>query len=124
MSIATFDPNATRAEPAPLSIHVSDGAARHLAAQLRTEGKSYLRLGVKESGCNGYSYYLDYLDAPGDDDLAVQVSPTLVIHVATRDVPLISGTQVDYVREGLNATLQFKNANATGYCGCGESFRV
>ena len=113
MSIATFDPNATRAEPAPLSIHVSDGAARHLAAQLRTEGKSYLRLGVKESGYNGYSY-----------DLAVQVSPTLVIHVATRDVPLISGTQVDYVREGLNATLQFKNANATGYCGCGESFSI
>jgi Fe-S cluster assembly protein SufA len=124
MAIATFDP--AHIEPTPLGgmIHVTDAAARHLAAQLQSQHKSFLRLGVKESGCNGYSYYLDYLDTPGTDDVAVPVNEHLSVYVATNDLALVRGTHVDYVRDGLNATLQFKNANATGYCGCGESFSL
>lgn len=124
MSIVTFDPKQEAANQPPPSIHVSDAAAKHLRAQLTSQGKSYLRLGVKESGCNGYSYYLDFLDAPGADDVAIQVNDSLALHVARADAALVTGTAVDYVREGLNATLQFKNANATGYCGCGESFSL
>lgn len=135
MSIATFDPknpdSAGSPKAAPsrpgaqdLAIHVAEGAARHLLAQLRNQGKKFLRLGVKESGCNGYSYFLDWLDQPGETDIAIRINADLVIHVAAADAPLVNGTAVDYVRDGLNATLQFKNANATGYCGCGESFSL
>ncbi len=139
MSIATFDPktddpktdgpktddpNAGRIDPASLAILVTDGAARHLLTQMRNQGKKFLRLGVKESGCNGYSYYLDYLDAPAENDLTLKITAELAIHVAAADAAMVKGTQVDYVRDGLNATLQFKNATATGYCGCGESFSL
>lgn len=124
MPIATFDPKLEAAGQPPLSIHVSDAAARHLLAQLESQGNRHLRLGVKESGCNGYSYYLDFLDAPGADDIAVRVNDALTLNVARADAALVTGTAVDYVRDGLNATLQFKNANATGYCGCGESFSL
>lgn len=132
MSIATFDPkNPGSPKAAPsrpgaedLAIDVAEAASRHLLAQLRNQGKKYLRLGVKESGCNGYSYYLDWLDEPGETDIAIRINADLVIHVAAADAALVTGTAVDYVRDGLNATLQFKNANATGYCGCGESFSL
>ncbi|MBM4203746.1 MAG: iron-sulfur cluster assembly accessory protein [Gammaproteobacteria bacterium] len=119
-----FDPQQVKSAALPLEVVVSDAAARHLLAQLSSQGKAFLRLGVKESGCNGYSYFLDWLDAPGVDDIPLHINADLDIHVAAADQALVHGTRVDYVREGLNATLQFKNANATGYCGCGESFSL
>jgi iron-sulfur cluster assembly accessory protein len=119
-----FDPKAIDPATPPLEVVVSPAAARHLLAQLRSQGKAFLRLGVKESGCNGYSYFLDWLDAPGADDVPLRINTELTVHIAAADQSLVHGTQVDYIREGLNATLQFKNANATGYCGCGESFSL
>lgn len=115
MSVSTFDPHA---------ITVSEQAAKHLRAQLAMQHKAHLRLGVKESGCNGYSYYLDYLDAPAANDVAIRIDDELEIHVLPDDLPMVRGTRVEFVRDGLNSTLQFKNANATSYCGCGESFSV
>ena len=115
MTVSTFDPQ---------TITVSEQAARHLRAQLAQHDNAHLRLGVKESGCNGYSYYLDYLEQPASEDVVVHVAEALDIHILPDDLPLVRGTLVDYVRDGLNATLQFKNANATSYCGCGESFSI
>jgi iron-sulfur cluster assembly accessory protein len=69
-------------------------------------------------------YTLDYINAPEADDVAIALGDALTVYVARDELPLVSGTQMDYVREGLNATLQFKNANAQSYCGCGESFSV
>ncbi|MCP5179697.1 MAG: iron-sulfur cluster assembly accessory protein [Pseudomonadales bacterium] len=115
MSVATFD---------PYTVDVTREAAAHLRAQLAAHGGGTLRLGVKESGCNGYSYTLDYTDTTATSDIVVQVDDTLAIHIAEADLPLVRGTRVDYVRDGLNATLQFKNARATSYCGCGESFAI
>mgnify|MGYP000375871675 CR=1 FL=1 len=115
MTVSTFDPQ---------TITVSEQAARHLHAQLAMHKNAHLRLGVKESGCNGYSYYLDYLDAPASNDVAIRINEDLEIHVLPDDLPMVRGTRVEFVREGLNSTLQFKNANATSYCGCGESFSI
>jgi iron-sulfur cluster assembly protein len=123
MSVATFNPQAAGHETGSV-IHVSDRAAHHLRAQLGMQAGRQIRLGVKESGCNGYTYTLDYVDAPAANDVVVQVTDDLQISIAAGDIALVRGTEVDYVREGLNATLKFKNANATGYCGCGESFSI
>jgi iron-sulfur cluster assembly accessory protein len=115
MSIVEFDPN---------QITVTPEAARHILDQIRTSGSRYLRLGVKESGCNGYMYTLDYVDGPGPDDRPFAVADGLSVYVGGADLELVRGTEVDLVREGLNTNLRFKNPNAAGYCGCGESFSI
>jgi iron-sulfur cluster assembly accessory protein len=115
MSANQFDPN---------QIQVTDSARAHIEAQIATSGHRFLRLGVKESGCNGYMYTLDYIDEPGSDDQAFDINEHLAVYVSDDDLPLVRGTQVDYVVEGLNGSLKFKNPNAESQCGCGESFSV
>ena len=114
MTATTFDP--TR-------ISVTDAARDHIAAQIAKSGHRFLRLGVKESGCNGFMYTLDYIDDPADDDKRFQVG-TLDVYVRSDELPLVLGTEIDFIVEGLNASLKFKNPNAESYCGCGESFSV
>lgn len=117
MSAEVFD-------PADLtSITMTPSARAHVRRQLAREGAEALRLGIAESGCNGYMYELSYLDGgllEGRsfcfDDVTVVVDDT--------DWDLVRGTVIDYVTEGLNSALTFKNPNATGECGCGESFSV
>ena len=46
------------------------------------------------------------------------------VYVDQLSVPYLTGTEIDYVTEGLNSSLKFRNPNATGECGCGESFKV
>ncbi len=120
MTVGSFDPHAFDAH----EIVVTDAARAHMESQVARSGQTALRLGVKESGCNGYMYTLDYIDAPEDDDLQVTTGGTLRLFVRRRDMPLVGGTRVDFVREGLNASLKFKNPNAESHCGCGESFAV
>ena len=98
-------------------------AVRHVKRQLEREGASALRLGVTESGCNGYMYELNYL---ADDvaDVRTFDFDGVTVLVPEDDWSMVRGTEIDYVIEGLNATLKFNNPNATGECGCGESFSV
>lgn len=120
MSVGQFDP----ALQDTGTIRVTDAARAHLTYQVHENGRLGVRLGVKESGCNGYMYTLDYLDAPGSDDLAVDTGGALALYVSRLDLPLVGGTTVELVREGLNASLKFKNPNAESHCGCGESFSL
>lgn len=115
MTVSSFDPR---------TIHVTAAARTHLRRQLDGSGRSYLRLGVKESGCNGYMYTLDYIDAPAATDRSYDVGDDVTLYVRDEDLALVEGTEVDYVTEGLNASLKFKNPHASTYCGCGESFAV
>ena len=115
MSVSTFEPRA---------ISVTEAASAHIRGQINQSGHKYLRLGVKESGCNGYMYTLDYIDQPTDTDRAFEVADALSLYVSTEDLPMVSGTEVDFVTEGLNSALKFKNPNAESHCGCGESFSV
>ena len=115
MNVATFDP--TR-------ISVTDAAAAHIREQVARCGRHHLRLGVRESGCNGYMYVLDYIDAPADDDRAFPIGADVSVYVSQGDLPMVRGTEVDLVTEGLNSSLRFKNPNASAHCGCGESFSV
>ena len=115
MSVRTFEPT---------QIAVTPAAAAHIRSQIEKSGHKYLRLGVKESGCNGYMYTLDYLDEPAANDRVFEVAEALNLYVSTDDLPMVSGTEVDYVTEGLNSSLKFKNPNAESHCGCGESFSI
>ena len=115
MNVATFDPS---------RVSVTAAAAAHIHEQVARSGRSHLRLGVQESGCNGYMYVLDFIDAPADDDLAFPVDANVSVYVGAKDLPLVQGTEVDLVVEGLNSSLCFSNPNASGHCGCGESFSI
>ena len=118
MSVATFNPANAAA------ITATDAAVAHITRQIARSGRSCLRLGLKESGCNGYMYVLDYIDRPQADDRAFEVAEGLALYVRQDDLRLVQGTEVDLVTEGLNSSLQFKNPNATAECGCGESFSL
>ena len=118
MSVATFNPADAAA------ITATDAAVAHITRQIARSGRSCLRLGLKESGCNGYMYVLDYIDRPQADDRAFEVAEGLALYVRQDDLRLVQGTEVDLVTEGLNSSLQFKNPNATAECGCGESFSL
>ncbi len=87
------------------------------------EGVLGVRLGVKQTGCAGFGYVLDTVTAPEDDDLMFEQDGAR-IWVSIKALPFIDGTEVDYVREGLNQIFKFNNPKARNECGCGESFGV
>ena len=86
MSVSTFEPR---------QISVTDAASAHIRSQIAQSGHQFLRLGVKESGCNGYMYTLDYLDEPAENDRAFEVADSLSLYVSTDDLPMVSGTEVE-----------------------------
>ena len=93
------------------------------ARAARGGGKG-VRLDVKTTGCSGKSYVVDYVDETQPDDLIFQVDPSVIVCVAPSVFPMVKGTQIDYVRKGLNASFEFNNPNVKGACGCGESFTL
>ena len=105
-------------------ITVSERAQAHIRAQVSLTRSNYLRLGVKESGCNGFMYTLDFLESAATDDHLLYISEQVTVCVSDQDLALVDGTEIDMVTQGLNSALIFKNSNATSYCGCGESFAL
>ncbi len=104
------------------SILVSEQASAHIHKQVCQAQSQFLRLGVKPSGCNGYSYTLDFLEHADEDDHHVVINDQVTICIKQAEADLVSGTEIDIVTQGLNSALVFKNSKATSYCGCGESF--
>ncbi|MEO8747857.1 MAG: iron-sulfur cluster assembly accessory protein [Rhodanobacter sp.] len=82
-----------------------------------------VRFGVKRTGCSGFSYVVDLAQALGAGDSVVQVDGVPLI-VSDANATLVDGTVIDFQRQGLNSGFVFHNPNATGACGCGESFTV
>ena len=82
-----------------------------------------LRLGVTKTGCSGYSYVINYADAIAGEDIVFEDRGVTII-VDPEALKLIDGTEVDFVKHGLNEAFSFKNPNVTGECGCGESFNI
>ncbi|MCR6700046.1 MAG: iron-sulfur cluster assembly accessory protein [Dokdonella sp.] len=90
----------------------------------RSEGRAAaVRFGIKRTGCSGYGYTVDLAESIGEDDRLFETDGVRVV-VDRKWLPFIDGTEIDFQRQGLNATFVFRNPNATGACGCGESFTV
>ena len=95
---------------------------RHLL-ETRGEGAVGLRLGVRPTGCSGYSYALDFAREIAADDLVVRQDGVVVV-VDPRSAELVRGTEIDWVEDRLGAQFTFRNPNEKARCGCGESFTV
>jgi len=107
-----------------MGVTLSEAAARHITKYITKRGKGIgIRLGVKTSGCSGMAYKLEYADAAEGDDLVFE-SQGLKVMVDPKSLPYLDGTELDFVREGLQEGFKFNNPNAKNACGCGESFNV
>ena len=107
-----------------MAITLTDSAADRVRSYLDKRGKGIgLRLGVTSTGCSGYSYVINYADEIADSDVTFEDKGITVI-VDPEALQLIDGTEVDFVKNGLNEAFSFRNPNISGECGCGESFTV
>lgn len=107
-----------------MAITLTDSAASRIQAFLANRGKGVgLRLGVKTSGCSGMAYLLEFADDIKSDDSVFEDKNVKII-VDKKSLVYIDGTELDFVKEGLNEGFKFNNPNAKNECGCGESFHV
>ena len=107
-----------------MAISLTEPAAERVRNHLEARGSGVgLRLGVKKTGCNGFAYVINYADEVADGDVVFEQRGVKVV-IDETSLELIDGTEVDFVKEGLNEAFRFRNPNVTGECGCGESFSV
>jgi len=116
MSVERYTPEA--------AISMTPAAAEHARRQLERVGADAVRVGVRRSGCSGYMYTIDFVETSSEHDEAFEVAPGVTVYVSREALPLVQGTEIDFVTEGLNSVLRFNNPNAQSECGCGESFAV
>lgn len=106
------------------SIDLTDRAADHVRAYLEKHGCGIgLRVGVRPSGCSGYSYVIEAAQTIGEHDCSFESNGVKIV-VDEQSLRYLSGTELDYVREGLNEGFRFNNPNVQQTCGCGESFSI
>ena len=107
-----------------MAVTLSDKAAKHVANFLTKRGKGIgLRLGVRTSGCSGMAYKLEFVDEVNGDDQVFESNGVKVI-IDPKSLAYLEGTELDFVKEGLNEGFRFNNPNVKDSCGCGESFNV
>ena len=107
-----------------MAISLTDAAADRVRSYIEKREKSLgLRLGVTPTGCSGYSYVINFAEEIGADDVIFEDKGVKVV-IDPEALALIDGTEVDFVKNGLNEAFSFRNPNIKGECGCGESFNV
>lgn len=107
-----------------LPVSITERAARYLAAQLaKRPSATAVRLAVEPAGCSGFGYKVEFAEEVGVGDAPFERSGVRIV-VDSLSLPLLRGTCVDLVQEGLARRLRFDNPNARQRCGCGESFRT
>ena len=107
-----------------MAITLTTAAADRVRSYLSRRGTGIgLRLGIKKTGCSGLAYVINYADEISDTDEVFESGGVTVV-VDRNSLQHIDGTEVDFVQQGLNEAFKFRNPNAAGECGCGESFSI
>ena len=107
-----------------MAISLTEAAAQRVSTYLEKRGAGVgLRVGVKATGCSGYSYVINYADSVDGDDIVFEDRGVKIV-VDEEALKLIDGTEVDFVKNGLNEAFSFKNPNKSGDCCCCESFNI
>src|SRR5258706_4038027 len=101
-----------------MSISLTPSAAERVRSHLASRGRGLgLRLGIKTTGCSGYSYVVDYADTAGPDHPVFEDQGGRGV-VDRGGLSILEGTPVEFVRPGLSEFLRFTNPNIKGECGC------
>ena len=107
-----------------MAIHLTQSAADRVRNSIAARGTGLgLRLGVRKTGCSGFAYVINFAELAEPLD-AVFEERGVKVFVDPESLKLISGTTVDFVKQGLNEAFRFHNPNIKGECGCGESFNI
>ncbi len=107
-----------------MSVLLTERAASHVKKTIKKRGKGLgIKVGVKTAGCSGLAYKLEFVDVNPKEDLSF-TSFGINVYVDPKSLPYVDGTELDFVKEGLNEGFKFINPNVKGECGCGESFQV
>ena len=107
-----------------MSISLTPAAADRVQSFLSRRGHGVgLRLSVKKTGCSGFAYVVNYADHVESNDVVFEDRGVKVV-VDRDSLGYIDGTEVDFIKQGLNEAFRFRNPNIKGECGCGESFTV
>lgn len=108
-----------------MSIAVTENARQHIDTMMRQRGHGIgLRLGLRQYGCSGYGYDVDYADQLGDDDLVFEDNGVKIV-IKQQYLPVLQGLTIDFVKtNAINSGFEFINPNAEDSCGCGESFNL
>ncbi|THD54877.1 iron-sulfur cluster assembly accessory protein [Phenylobacterium sp.] len=116
-------PRARRERPKVVSL--TDAAAERVREIMGKAEKPYagLRVGVKNGGCAGQEYVLEYADTAGPLDEVVEDKGVTIL-VEPKAVLFLIGTVIDYDVTKLSAKFTFRNPNETDACGCGESVTI
>lgn len=107
-----------------MAITMTEAAAQRARSFLEQRGKGVgIRLGVKTTGCSGLAYVMEFVDSMDETDTIIENQGVKII-IDGKSLVYLDGTEIDFVKEGLNEGFEFRNPNAKGECGCGESFNV
>lgn len=109
--------------PRPKIVTLSDAAARRVKEVMAQSSTPYLRVGVKNGGCAGMEYVMDYAAAPEPFDEVVEDRDVRIL-VKADAVMFLLGSEIDYETSRLASKFVFKNPNQTDACGCGESVTI
>ncbi len=109
--------------PRPQLVTLTDAAAERVKEIMSENGNGYLRVGVKNGGCAGMEYVMDYVAAPETLDEVVEDNGVKVV-VDAKAVLFLLGAVVDYETTTLHEKFVFRNPNQTDACGCGESVTI
>ena len=107
-----------------MGIRLTEAARQRMHDFLAKDaGACAIRFGIRRTGCSGFGYTVDLAQAIDSDDTVFDQDGLRLV-VDRKALPFVDGTEIDFRREGLNAAFVFRKPNATGECGCGESFTV
>jgi iron-sulfur cluster assembly protein len=106
----------------PKVIRLTDAAAERIRDIMSKSDGRYIgvRVGVKNAGCAGMSYTMDYAESQTPLDEMVEDKGVRIL-IDPKAVMFLIGTELDFKREKLGARFIFSNPNQTEACGCGES---
>lgn len=106
-------------------ISITDSAAQRISYLLSKRDKpaAGIKVGVKQGGCSGLSYVIEYADEVGKYDEVVEEKGVKVV-IEPKAVIYLLGTTMDFVDQKIKSGFVFINPNEKGTCGCGESFHI
>ncbi len=107
-----------------MAITMTPAAHGHVSGFIENRGSGVgIRLAVRTTGCSGMGYVLEFADEVAEEDTVFDIDGLQVI-IDPKSLVYLDGTELDFVKEGLNEGFKFNNPNARSECGCGESFSV
>jgi len=109
----------------PPAVRLSQAAAERIREILAGGEGKYLgvRVGVRNGGCAGMSYTMDYAETAGPLEEVIE-QDGIKVFIDPKAILFLIGTEIDFVRETLGARFVFNNPNQTASCGCGESVSI